>query len=804
MVNALKPLAVALAAVFGIRAIISFGKTAVDEAAKMAAAMVGLQSVVEGTGNSFSRAQEFIQNYVSDGLLPATNAIAAYKNLLLRGYDTSQVEQVLTVLKDTAAFGRQGQLSIGQAVERATEGLKNQMSTLVDNAGITRNISLLWKDYAESIGTTVGMLTEQQKIQAEVNGLLHEARFQLGDAAKLSLTYAGQVAALSTSFLNLRVAIGNAIIPIIARILPYIRAAVDALTIFFNRLASIMGILFGINIETAKQSMQETADNAGAAADAQGDLAKNTEKAGKAAKGALAPFDELNVLQQDMGEGSGGAGVPDVGGGGGTGEVDTSALDDGLDELRAKVEAWKASFLGAIEPVRAALGRLLEALEPVKEFAGQALVDFYNNFLVPVGEWVLGEGLPRFIDAIANGLAEVDWDNINDALNDLWIALEPFAINVGEGLLWLWENVLVPFGTWVLNDAVPALLDLLTAALDLLNPAIEAIKPLLTWLWEDILQPLAEWAGEKAIGLIEWFAETLEGLGKAIEENPAGFETLVVVVGVLVGLLALAGKFMASAFGAAVLTAIGLTATAFLNIVLIAGLVIAAIILIAKNWDWLSNSISVGWQRTWDFVQAKVAQFISWWLTNMLNSIAFIQDKIIKPLSDAWERLLNGLSVGWQRTWDGIKSVVKGSVNLIIDLVNGMIRAIASGLNAVINGLNAMKITVPDWIPVFGGRSWSVNIPSVSVPQIPRLATGAVIPPNAEFMAVLGDQRAGRNIETPENLLRQIMQEEMGNISVDVTIGANPNLAALWRMLQPYAEREEVRRGSTLIAGGRA
>ena len=63
------------------------------------------------------------------------------------------------------------------------------------------------------------------------------------------------------------------------------------------------------------------------------------------------------------------------------------------------------------------------------------------------------------------------------------------------------------------------------------------------------------------------------------------------------------------------------------------------------------------------------------------------------------------------------------------------------------------------------GKSFGINIPSISQVQIPRLAKGAVIPPNREFMAVLGDQRHGNNLEVPEGLLRQLFRYELGDTS---------------------------------------
>lgn len=123
MGNALKPLAAAIAATFAAGVVVAFGKSAVSAASELAAAMTGLNSVLTGTGKSFSEAQKFINDYISDGLVPATNAINAYKNLALRGYDTSQIQKTLVALKDSAAFGRQASLTMGDAVQSATEGL---------------------------------------------------------------------------------------------------------------------------------------------------------------------------------------------------------------------------------------------------------------------------------------------------------------------------------------------------------------------------------------------------------------------------------------------------------------------------------------------------------------------------------------------------------------------------------------------------------------------------------------------------------------------------------------------------------
>lgn len=128
----LRKLAGVIGLAFGTAAIINFGKESVKAASALNDAWMGLESIVAGQGKSFSKAKSFINDYISDGLVPLENAVTAYKNLAARGYSTEQIEKTLTALKDAAAFGRQASYSLGDAVSSATEGLKNENSILVN------------------------------------------------------------------------------------------------------------------------------------------------------------------------------------------------------------------------------------------------------------------------------------------------------------------------------------------------------------------------------------------------------------------------------------------------------------------------------------------------------------------------------------------------------------------------------------------------------------------------------------------------------------------------------------------------
>lgn len=106
----------------------------------------------------------------------------------------------------------------------------------------------------------------------------------------------------------------------------------------------------------------------------------------------------------------------------------------------------------------------------------------------------------------------------------------------------------------------------------------------------------------------------------------------------------------------------------------------------------------------------------------------------------------------------------KAALNGLISVVNALISGVIGGINSLIRGLNRVKFEIPDWVPSIGGKEFGLNIQQISAPKIPYLAKGAVIPPNAPFMAMLGDQRHGMNIETPEGLLRKIVQEELSGV----------------------------------------
>lgn len=222
---------VAAAAAAAFAAIVLAIRGAIDAANEYNNAMVGLKSLANGAGQDFGELQAAARELASDGLMPVSDAAASLKNLLARGFSAQEAIQMIKRLKDASAFGRQGQLSMGEAVKSATEGLKNENSVLVDNSGVTKNVSVMWKEYAASIGKSVDKLTMAEKRQAEYNGIMAETAFQVGDAARYAAEFAGKQAALEAATLRVNQALGasvqSALTPLMEAVTPILKAVAD-------------------------------------------------------------------------------------------------------------------------------------------------------------------------------------------------------------------------------------------------------------------------------------------------------------------------------------------------------------------------------------------------------------------------------------------------------------------------------------------------------------------------------------------------------------------------------------------------
>ena len=192
--------------------------------------------------------------------------------------------------------------------------------------------------------------------------------------------------------------------------------------------------------------------------------------------------------------------------------------------------------------------------------------------------------------------------------------------------------------------------------------------------------------------------------------------------------------------------------------------------------------------KKWERARERIEQIISEMVQNIGTSLEGITGDMESIGVRMGNNLATGLSNGIRGVTDILNDVIR-KVNTTIGNINRSISGIERGFTFSYN------VQLPN-----GGRRWGnyhLNLPKVNT--VPYLATGAVIPPRSEFLAVLGDQKNGRNLEAPEGLIRQIIREEIGNKTDGNTYNVSVSASGR-KLLDIVLEEGEMRRNRN---GGR-
>lgn len=140
---------------------------------------------------------------------------------------------------------------------------------------------------------------------------------------------------------------------------------------------------------------------------------------------------------------------------------------------------------------------------------------------------------------------------------------------------------------------------------------------------------------------------------------------------------------------------------------------------------------------------------------------------LITAVSDATHKFFSNIDVYVENVIKAITKMINFLFSAIEYLANNLI---IPGINVIIRGLNKIAFDIPEWVPIIGGKTFGFNLKEaqeVSIPRfIPKLARGAVIPPNREFLAVLGDQKSGTNIEAPLDTIKQAVAEVIAQSNI--------------------------------------
>ena len=351
-------------------------------------------------------------------------------------------------------------------------------------------------------------------------------------------------------------------------------------------------------------------------------------------------------------------------------------------------------------------------------------------------------------------LTQLDLSNLRWEFERLKDAVRYFAEDCGPVLQDLWNQVLVPFAAWILTEFAPAFLNTLAEAVRLVHATVLALTDGFLDFWNRAT-PVVSFIGETGKTAFSELGQLFGRLRDAVCDGSIPIRDTFYKMGVdleyLWGKSAPTLEEMKKGFH-----------EAFLSI----------------------DDVVINACKT------------------LLSSLRTTMQTVATVLAESW----NGI-------WDAVANVCKGGINGVAGFLNAMLEGFAAAINGVGKLLNKLKVTVPDWVPEFGGKTYGFNLKAVTAPTIPYLAKGAVLPANKPFLAMVGDQKHGTNIEAPLATIQEAVALTMEDLAQSNLAGHQATAAVLERILsavlgikigdavigqaaQRYNERLSVMRGS--------
>jgi len=162
------------------------------------------------------------------------------------------------------------------------------------------------------------------------------------------------------------------------------------------------------------------------------------------------------------------------------------------------------------------------------------------DFALPEYDFSILDGIKskadEIVDSIKNAFGNINFDPLITSFGNLLKAIQPFTTTLFSGLKWFWDNILVPFGKWSIEQLIPAFFNALAGAFTLLNPILEAFMALGIWLWESFLQPIASWGGSLIVDTLNGVGIALTAIGEWASANQEIINAMVTSFAIFFGL----------------------------------------------------------------------------------------------------------------------------------------------------------------------------------------------------------------------------------------------------------------------------
>lgn len=747
LTSVLKKLSGAVTAAFAVGKIVQFGKEAVE----LGSSVSEVQNVVDvAFGDMAYKVEDFaasaIQNFGMSQLTAkktASTYMSMAKNMGLSMDEASDMSITLTGLTgDVASFYN---ISQEMADVKLKSVFTGETESLKDLGVVMTQANLEAYALANGINKSTSEMSQAELVTLRYNFVVDKLADASGDFVRTQDSWANQTRVLSMQWQEFMSVIGQALIQVLLPAVRVLNTVVASLIGMANTVNAFLAAIFG----GTREQVQQTENTVGQVSSGIGEAVSNQNALTDAAKETnkeqgktLAGFDELSKLSSGTGSGggasaaAGAAALPAVSG---TGESTPAVQADGavlnlVDRLKAAVEPFRGAFEQAFSDILTGAGRLLKVFEqvwtdirslgsPLVEWFGGSFTTFLNQFVVTVGSTMGG-----VLDSVAMVVSDL-WSAV------LFPVLQSWAVSILPFITEFATQLLMTFDT--LFEQVKTIFDMIWQ--QAISPALEMITQIWLDLWDGIVATWDEYGAPI-------FDQLRQAVDNAAQTLLNAWDTIIKPVwDTLMSVLDQVWNEHFKPLWDNVLEFVAMLVEAALQIYnsFIQPLV-----------NWFINTFGPPIAETISMVVERIGI--------ILSTAADVAGGIIEALKGVVNFVAGVFTGDWERAWEGIQGIFTGIWNGIVSALEGAVNLIINGVNWIITQMNKLSFTAPDWIPGIGGATIGFNIPRVQELRLPRLAQGAVIPPNREFMAVLGDQRSGNNIEAPERLIRSIVREESG------------------------------------------
>ena len=717
--------------------------------------------------------------------VPMLEKLQEEHDALLQQMDTENLAVEHQSRRIESLLGRQ------IAASRAVQGVKN---------AVRLSAAAIQQPFKAIQARLSAMTKSMGRFSRRIAGLASSALiFNLLSSGLRQMTNYMGTALLSSASLrqalgNLQGAAATAAAPLIQVLTPALTALANAAATVFAYLAKLVAFLTGKTVSSAKAAAKGMS---------------GTSKAAKDAAKSLAGFDEIERL--DAKTGSGASSI--------TPNYNFDAKSPFLDSVLAAIEAGEWNQVGQLFAQK--LNEAMAAI-PWPDIQDKAqtwaanIADTLNGFIARLDWRLVGSTLAQGLNTaliFADTLVQsIHWDTLgngigngmNQCVEELdWEALGRVMIAKWKIVFETLHGFIQTFDFSALGDAFARAtmaainnIDWPQAAADLVSGAAGLLEALAHWIdgldWQQIGSTIAECItnidyAELAQAILDLLSAAVTGLADGLSAL-AGQLVGDFIQGVKQWFDDVQTQAAVAGYGDDVAQYLfdgfidGLEAlwngigqwiydhifTPFKNGICEA-FGIHSPSTEAKSWgSYISQGLLDGLASKWENITG--------WLRDLKQNFVDAWDSIRAKTTETFNSLGQTIS----DIWNGITSTIKTAVNGIIGFINRMISAVVTGINAVINALNGLSFDLPD---IFGGGHVGFNISTLTAPQIPYLAQGAVIPANREFLAVLGDQSHGTNVEAPLDTIKQAVAEVMEDLQAGQMAGFEAVVSVLREIL---------------------